>query len=91
MASSRPRLDTAQARDHPSFMDGTQACATVTNADTFYPEARGSSRAAIRVCNLCPLTAACLEWALDTRQAFGVWGGKTPRERINIRKRRAAP
>jgi len=40
------------------------------------------------VCQVCPVQHECLEWALETNQQWGVWGGKTERERRTIRKAR---
>ena len=37
--------------------------------------------AAKAVCAGCPVRGACLEYALDTRQAFGIWGGTDEDER----------
>jgi WhiB family transcriptional regulator, redox-sensing transcriptional regulator len=33
------------------------------------------------ICAGCPIRAACLAWALDTGQAFGIWGGADEDER----------
>src|SRR3954451_22527739 len=33
------------------------------------------------VCKTCPVLAQCLAEALDNRTEFGVWGGRTERER----------
>jgi WhiB family redox-sensing transcriptional regulator len=33
-----------------------------------------------RICNECPIRAACARWAMRT-QEFGVWGSLTPKER----------
>jgi len=33
------------------------------------------------VCSLCPVRGRCLEYALNTHQMYGVWGGTTPEER----------
>ncbi|GAB2719148.1 WhiB family transcriptional regulator [Kitasatospora kifunensis] len=33
------------------------------------------------VCARCPVRAACLEYALDARERYGVWGGLTAEER----------
>ncbi|MDR2703709.1 MAG: WhiB family transcriptional regulator [Cellulomonadaceae bacterium] len=41
------------------------------------------------VCARCPVTAECLQWALDTGQDSGVWGGLSENERKTL-KRRAA-
>ena len=47
---------------------------------------------AIAVCMDCPVRAQCLEWALDTCQDAGVWGGMGEEDRREIRRarRRAA-
>ncbi|KOX22200.1 WhiB family transcriptional regulator [Nocardiopsis sp. NRRL B-16309] len=42
------------------------------------------------VCNSCPVSAACLRWALDSGQDGGVWGGTSEDERRRIRKRETA-
>jgi WhiB family transcriptional regulator, redox-sensing transcriptional regulator len=33
------------------------------------------------VCGACPVRRECLQFALATRQSYGVWGGMTERER----------
>jgi WhiB family redox-sensing transcriptional regulator len=42
------------------------------------------------VCRRCPVRDQCLEWALDTGQNIGVWGGTTELERRAVKRRRAA-
>ncbi|MFH8409183.1 WhiB family transcriptional regulator [Streptomyces sp. NPDC018019] len=45
------------------------------------------------VCRQCPVTAECLDWALETGQNHGIWGGTDEVERRTlsaVRKRRAA-
>ncbi|MFH8347512.1 WhiB family transcriptional regulator [Streptomyces sp. NPDC018045] len=45
------------------------------------------------VCRHCPVADDCLEWALQTGQNYGVWGGTDEEERrklTGLRKRRAA-
>jgi len=39
------------------------------------------------VCARCPVKKVCLEWALDTRQGFGVWGGLDEDERVSLLRR----
>lgn len=39
------------------------------------------------ICNQCPVIEQCLQWALDTRQEFGILGGLTEDERWNLRRR----
>jgi WhiB family redox-sensing transcriptional regulator len=40
------------------------------------------------VCGRCPVRTECLEFALSSAEAFGVWGGTTEDERRLIRRRR---
>jgi WhiB family redox-sensing transcriptional regulator len=41
-----------------------------------------------QVCGTCPVSKACLRWALDSGDA-GVWGGTTEEERRKHRRSRA--
>lgn len=43
---------------------------------------------AIRVCSECSVQEKCLDFAVKTRQDFGVWGGKTPKQRLQLRRTR---
>ena len=40
------------------------------------------------VCMACPVRLECLDWALDTAQDAGVWGGLSEEERRAIRRAR---
>lgn len=40
------------------------------------------------VCARCPVRIQCLEFALDSGQDFGVWGGASEEERRVLRRRR---
>ncbi len=56
------------------------ACADMTTSD-FYP-ARGESAAAVKaVCRGCPVRAACLAYAVEEREPWGIWGGTNEKER----------
>ena len=46
--------------------------------------------AAKSVCIQCAARAECLEFALDTNQDNGVWGGLSEEERRQIRRQRKA-
>lgn len=46
--------------------------------------------AAKQVCVTCPCQVDCLQFALDTNQDAGVWGGLGEEERRVIRRQRAA-
>ncbi len=40
------------------------------------------------VCARCPVREACLRFALDTGQEYGIWGGLTEDERQRLRRGR---
>lgn len=58
-----------------------------------YFEKRGEKLAreavAKRICATCPVREPCLDYALTTREAHGVWGGLNETERRTILKQRA--
>jgi len=43
--------------------------------------------AAKAVCGQCEVNAACLDYAVETRQEFGIWGGTDEDERRNLVRR----
>lgn len=43
-----------------------------------------------RYCAECPVRLECLTFAFNTNQQYGIWGGYTPTERTQIRKRALA-
>lgn len=63
---------------------------TQVGPDLFFPIKGGSPRAAKAVCARCPITATCLQDALDDPSLEGVWGGTTEREREHLRRDGAA-
>jgi WhiB family redox-sensing transcriptional regulator len=56
-----------------------------TDPEAYFPEKGGSSRQAKRVCAGCPVRQACLEYALETDQRWGIWGGTSERQRRTMR------
>lgn len=40
-----------------------------------------------RVCDLCPVREECLDYALDQKERYGMWGGLTPIERRRIERK----
>ena len=70
--------------------DGTQACISV-DPEMFFPEDYdevGAAERAKAVCKGCPLTLDCLKYAMSDASLDGIWGGTTPRERKNMRRRK---
>ncbi len=69
----------------------SQALCRDTDPDLFFPV--GTTGAALiqieqarSVCWQCPVQAECLEFALDTNQDSGIWGGMSEEERRLLRR-----
>src|SRR3982751_3825233 len=43
------------------------------------------------VCQRCPVTSECLQWALDSGQDAGVWGGMSESERRLLKRKGGVP
>jgi WhiB family redox-sensing transcriptional regulator len=56
-----------------------------TDPEAFFPEKGGTTRFAKRICAGCPVRVQCLDYAMETRERFGVWGGLSERERRALR------
>ena len=74
-------------RDHALCRD--------TDPELFFPvgttgHALTSIEHAKRVCEQCKVTRDCLDFALETNQDSGIWGGLSEDERRAIRRHRAA-
>ena len=81
------------AADH-SWRD--QALCRDTDPELFFPI--GTTGFALlqlekarQVCGECQVRAECLEFALDTNQDSGIWGGLSEEERRVIRRQRDLP
>jgi len=64
------------------WMDGA-VCAQ-TDPEAFYPEKGGSIKEAKAICLTCDVREACLQYALTHTERFGIWGGKSERERRKL-------
>jgi WhiB family redox-sensing transcriptional regulator len=74
-------------------------CAQVDPA-LFFPRKGGATHAAKKICSGCPVVEQCLAWALDYEAgdvtgadwhaSYGVYGGRSARERRLIIRDRAA-
>lgn len=66
-----------------------QAACRDQNLNIFFPVGTtGQTEQAKAVCARCPVAEACLEWALNTNQDAGIWGGTTEDERRTLRRNR---
>ena len=64
-----------------------------SDPELFFPEgddtfSRARTRTAKLICRQCPVSLACLEWAIDSGQEAGIWGGRTTEERRQLQRRR---
>ncbi len=69
----------AACRSHPAAADFYPPLRTERKHERIARERRAKS-----VCATCPVIGPCLEQALATDEAFGVWGGLTHDERRSV-------
>jgi WhiB family redox-sensing transcriptional regulator len=69
----------------------SRALCAQTDTESFFPEKGGNNAAAKAVCGRCPVASDCLEHALFNGEHHGVWGGKSPKERDAMMRRRGLP
>jgi WhiB family transcriptional regulator, redox-sensing transcriptional regulator len=64
-----------------------KALCAQTDPEAFFPEKGGSTREAKKICLSCEVRVECLEYALESDERFGIWGGLSERERRRLKKR----
>ena len=66
------------------------ACSGYPNS-LFFPSSdgvdEGSIERATAICAVCPVIDDCLEYALETNQRSGIWGGTSEKERKSLRRK----
>ncbi len=67
----------------------SEAACRGMDASVFFPSADADASEALAICRVCPVRQECLDWAVSTRERFGVWGGTTEQERRRILRRSA--
>lgn len=90
-----PYLPEAACVGKQELFFGPHVCGAECDGPRGCMEAKGEVGRSRRIkeakalCMSCPERIKCLEWALETRQPFGVWGAATERDRtIIIQKRK---
>ncbi|MDO5711902.1 MAG: WhiB family transcriptional regulator [Micrococcales bacterium] len=63
-----------------------QAACGAVEPDALFVQGAAQQQAK-QICLRCPVVAECLADALDNRTEFGVWGGRTERERRAMLRR----
>jgi WhiB family redox-sensing transcriptional regulator len=64
-----------------------RAACRAADPDLFFPLIwDGRHQPAVRICSGCVVRPRCLEWALESGEPDGVWGGTTPAERQRLRR-----
>lgn len=69
---------------NPPHWMSSALCVQV-DTELFFPEHGKPGRDAKRICRRCDVRIDCLNYAIEENIAFGVWGGKSGRERRNLR------
>lgn len=60
-----------------------------SDPDLFFPASEEEGAEALKICSGCPVQHECLDWALDARIRYGIWGGATERDRRRLLRRSA--
>jgi WhiB family redox-sensing transcriptional regulator len=84
-------LSPAEIFDRPESWQERGRCTDLPSRKIdalFFPERGGSTKAARALCSECCVKAECLEYALENREGFGIWGGTSERDRRKLRKRK---
>lgn len=68
-----------------------QAACRSCDPGLFFPSGTAGAaleqiRVATSICRSCPAQGPCLQYALDTNQEAGIWGGTDEEERRKMRK-----
>lgn len=83
--------DTGQGRGLPTVPDlppsGWACLGACVGLDPalFFPERGDPTGPAKTVCADCQVADECLHWALVTSQKFGIWGGRSEKERRRLK------
>lgn len=84
-AGTRATILAATNLDRGGWRDNA-ACVNCDPPDLFFPVGKTGGDALViaeakAICADCPVRQACLDYALDAREDFGIWGGLTEIER----------
>ncbi len=83
--TSRKQISDAQIRYYS--LRSLAKCIGI-KSEMFFSEIADEQLEAKEHCQNCTIRPACLEYALETGEKYGVWGGMTPKERAKEIKAR---
>lgn len=58
--------------------------------EVFFPVSEDDAWQAKEICGVCTVKSQCLVFSLANRERYGVWGGVTEKERIDMQRRGVA-
>jgi len=67
-----------------SWEDRAACASPAINPELFYADKVELQLKALEVCGRCPVRQRCAAEALARREAFGIWGGTTPEDRLEL-------
>ena len=71
----------------PESWQSQALCRDLSDADFFLSgDDYAGLKKAKAVCAQCPVQEPCLDFAIQSNQTLGVWGGASPNERRQIRR-----
>jgi WhiB family redox-sensing transcriptional regulator len=92
VSQSSSGSDEPKGRVKTTDMDWRHAAACRDiDPEIFFPigatgPALAQIQAARAICGTCSVQRDCLEWAIETGQDAGIWGGQTEEERRELRR-----
>lgn len=69
-------------------MPWLQDAACTDSGVDFFPEVGlySAVKKAVAICETCPVKQECLDFAMENKIEYGIWGGKTPANRSTLRR-----
>lgn len=78
-----------QDYEYYDLVDALAVCRNSADPDLFMSESGVvdlETRKAKALCATCPIVGQCLDYAINTRKIYGVWGGATVAERKYLKR-----